>query len=257
MTLTRIVHPFGRCCKATFEEPPRDFQTLINVRISSHEINGTINGLRLFLTDQNSASDFELNQLRVNGPSIECSNNQLLIYRAKVYEDIDLENDPQSSCRNYDEENSYHQCLENEYQEQVLDILGCSPPYIAQNTDLWCTKEKLSGKTSESEETQKFNSIAAGLWRGYIDKGACDLPCHTTSFRVVKSGANSRRGSHSNNVANEVAKPNIYISQQHCFDVLLLHEQLSDWWSQVCICVLLLLAGFNIRFLTWKQAINY
>ena len=190
MSLTKPVHPFGICCKTDIPETPREFESMVNVRVSSNN-SGLFRGLRIFLTDQNSASEYELNQLRVNGPSIECSNNQLLLYRAKVYEDVDLENDPQSKCRNYEEGNSFHQCLEIEYQDQVMDALGCSPPYITQNSDLWCTKDQLSGKTCDSEEIEEFNSIILGLWKGYIKKGPCHIPCHTTSFRVVKSGENS------------------------------------------------------------------
>ena len=190
MTLTKSVHPFGRCCKATIPETQNDFETLVNIRVSSDKYE-VFNGLRLFLTDQNSASDYELNQLRVNGPSIECNNDQLLLYRTKVYEDIDLENDPQSNCRNYEEGSSFHQCLEKEYEEQVMDVLGCSPPHIAENSSLWCNREHFSGKTSQSEELSDLFSINSGLWRGYIHKGSCYLPCRTTSFRVVKSGANA------------------------------------------------------------------
>ena len=35
MSITKPIHPFGRCCKATIPEPPREFESLVNVRVSS------------------------------------------------------------------------------------------------------------------------------------------------------------------------------------------------------------------------------
>ena len=105
--LTRVIHPFGRCCKVSIPSAPKGTKSFLSMRIYSKNPD-LIEGLRIFMTDKNSASDFEMNQLRVNGPTLECGNSQVEVNRVKVYEEIDLEEGPNSECKNY-EKSTYQQ----------------------------------------------------------------------------------------------------------------------------------------------------
>ena len=66
-------------------------------------------GFRVIMTDQNSASDFEMDQLRTNGPVIEAEMRKIVLYRSKIQEFKNLDDDTQFECRHYASDFSYHQ----------------------------------------------------------------------------------------------------------------------------------------------------
>ena len=66
-------------------------------------------GFRVIMTDKNSASDFEMDQLRTNGPVIEAEMRKIVLYRSKIQEFKNLEDDAQFECRHYGSDFSYHQ----------------------------------------------------------------------------------------------------------------------------------------------------
>lgn len=69
----------------------------------------TYGGFRVIVTDQNSASDFDMDQLRTVGPVIEAEVEKIVLYKSIIQEFKNLEDDLQFECRHYDKDFSYHQ----------------------------------------------------------------------------------------------------------------------------------------------------
>ena len=48
------------------------------------------------------------------------------MYIVKLNEDIQLEDDPKTNCKNYKEKRGYAKCLNEEYLKQSLSALNCT-----------------------------------------------------------------------------------------------------------------------------------
>ena len=72
------------------------------------------------------------------------------MYIVKLNEDIQLEDDPKTNCKNYKEKRGYAKCLNEEYLKQSLSALNCTPPYITDKSEFWC-REKLNLSSYEAK----------------------------------------------------------------------------------------------------------
>ena len=55
-------------------------------------------------------------------------------YRSRISMQQHIANDPALPCRNYDEDYWYAKCLQDRYISQVESVLGCIPPWLADNS---------------------------------------------------------------------------------------------------------------------------
>ena len=112
MKLTRATFPLGRCCRADMVSHVTPQNILFHF-----PKNKTIDkdGFRLFITDKNSATDFEINQMKISGQEIECNNQEVSLYKIKISSVVNLDNDPKLKCRNYELGESFHQVFQNSF----------------------------------------------------------------------------------------------------------------------------------------------
>ena len=80
--LTKPIYPIGRCCQANI--PGLAHGSLENIAIVDNDT--SYGGFRIFLTDQRSATDFEMDQLRMSGPMIEAEVGRIVLYKSKILE---------------------------------------------------------------------------------------------------------------------------------------------------------------------------
>ena len=111
--LTRATFPLGRCCQADMVSPLSKPPTNVLIHFPKNKTLDS-DGFLVFVTDKDSATDYEINQMKISGPEIECNKQDVALYKMKIFAEINLENDPKLKCRNYDEENSFHKVKELE-----------------------------------------------------------------------------------------------------------------------------------------------
>ena len=119
MSLSRVMHPNGRCCRATapdiakervinsiyFREYVKDFPRM------------NVTGFQMFLSDKMSATFFHPLKFNIDGEHLKSSREQggYIQFRIKIHEEDHLEDDPHFPCRDYGYPGEFDQCLEEEY----------------------------------------------------------------------------------------------------------------------------------------------
>ena len=140
MNVTRVLYPFGRCCRVLKpkEADKYAFDFIYSYKKFS-EFNNYTNGFSMYLSDEKSGL-IQPQRFALEGHQLKYSRKQsgYVNYRIKVVEYHHLENDPHYPCRNYNFEGEYNQCLEKEYTNQILKILNCTPPWMTDNMNFWC-----------------------------------------------------------------------------------------------------------------------
>lgn len=100
-------------------------------------------------------------------------------YRTIVSLERHVENDPSLPCRTYKKDFGYANCLEERYVSQVQSVLGCIPPWLSDNSSLWCNQifENITG--SKKKDIQ---FLLANILDGFADDGECFSPCSKLTF---------------------------------------------------------------------------
>ena len=129
----------------------------------------------MFFSSQESSHIQKLNKFNTFGNYLKTSKNDsgYAMYNVKLHEDIQLEDDPKTNCKNYQDKRGYAKCLNDEYLKQSLYALNCTPPYITDTSEFWC-REKLNLSSSEAKSF---------LWQfrnSRKNDGQCLPPCNTT-----------------------------------------------------------------------------
>ena len=175
--LTRPVSQNSQCCQVVTPEEAKigslveiwafmmplifDFQVFLSNRESEYF---------MFRHKFNMLGEKILAHRSSNGTSLSHS------YNVKIIEENNLESDPKVNCKNYDALDGYAQCLDALYLKQSLDMLGCAPPTISNDSSLHCKG------VINVNETQ-FNFVEQ-FFLGINKKGHCLTPCKTTRFSV-------------------------------------------------------------------------
>ena len=97
-------------------------------------------GFKILLSNRESATFFIQEKFNIEGSFLEASNNPpgYSLYRLKVRELHNLEEDPLFQCRNYPQPGDYDSCLERNFVLQVRNIANCTPPWLTDRQELWC-----------------------------------------------------------------------------------------------------------------------
>ena len=163
----------------------RKYPLYVIISIISAEKFGHLgSNMQMIISDRNSATLFHSLKFAREGDILRFPLRTLGFaeYKLKILEDFHLEDDPNYSCRNYQQAGEYDSCLETEYTRQSLDLLNCTPPWMTDRTDLWCsgqqklTEEKLEKTlfllgiidlfSGQNNEAVQFNrSHIAWNWR--------------------------------------------------------------------------------------------
>ena len=188
LILTRPMYPHGRCCKIKLpNRGPSSVLHQIYFRIFlSKYTNKKIKRFKMFLSDPVTASPFQDNKMV--GGSLQTESISLgpkgdigyTIYKVKVHEEIQLEDNPSYRCRSYNSAGQFDSCLEQEFTRQSLSLLQCVPPWLTENQTRWC-RNKINVSSQKSEEIKFF---LEKLSFGKAQIGDCLSPCRTTWYEV-------------------------------------------------------------------------
>ena len=80
--------------------------------------------------------------------------NSMDLYKLKIKENIGDEKDPEAHCKEYDEKDSFKECVKKAVEEKLLKVYGCMPPWFTDNIDDVC-----NGIFSDEKWKNIFNDI--------------------------------------------------------------------------------------------------
>ena len=178
VSLTRPMYPHGRCCKMKISTQPEDILHQIYFRIYPAKFeNKKIQSFKMFLSDPDSSSPFH--ESKMTGETLETGKLTEVfgyhLYKVKIHEEVQLEDNPNYSCRQYLQPGDYDRCLESEFSQQISALLSCTPPWLTDQELSWCRHT-----INVSEETSKqVNFFLENLSFGKAEAGPCQSPCKT------------------------------------------------------------------------------
>ena len=106
------------------------------------------------------------------------------MFKIKVHQEIQLEDNPNYICRNYDSPGEYDSCLEAEFTRQSLSLLNCTPPWLTEDRGTWCHHRLNVSEERKKEVTFFFENLSFGK----ADGGSCLSPCRTTWYESQPLG---------------------------------------------------------------------
>ena len=118
MSLTRVIHPGGRCCQANI---PRDVHNStiwgLTFRVYLKNNLPLVNGFQIFLSNRESANNFHGKKFNIDGVELKASTEKLgyMLYNLKMFKEIFLENNEKFSCKTYGYNGEYSKCLDLNY----------------------------------------------------------------------------------------------------------------------------------------------
>ena len=179
MKLTRVMHPYGRCCLAIVPKIAKQATIQrIFAKKSTNCPQTLIRQFRLFLSDRMSANDFHQNKFAIDGFPIIADSKEIgfIFYNLKIHSQRYVENTNEFKCRNYPSYGDYGKCLSKIYLQQSLEILNCTAPWLTEIEHLWCT-DYLDLPQNISK---KFADLLGSI-QGNINKmkEQCLPPCKT------------------------------------------------------------------------------
>ena len=138
------------------------------------------------MADQVTSSYFDLHKSNMIGDEIISGSNGAKIYKVKILEDEQLDDDPKFSCINYKVNGEYQKCLEDEILRQNLNIMNCTPPWLTEKEDLWC-KGRI--KYNSTENWIEYGGFLTGVTISEYNPGKCYEPCKTKRFQAKQIGS--------------------------------------------------------------------
>ena len=114
-TLTRHSNPHGRCCKAIIPDKANESSLMsFYVKIMTKNNLPKVAGFQLLLSSQKTYHKDKLSQFNTNGITLKIYVEKpgYALYRVKLHEEFQLEEDPKINCRNYDSPNDYEKVRE-------------------------------------------------------------------------------------------------------------------------------------------------
>ena len=94
----------------------------------------------------------------------------------KIFEENNIENDPNYLCINYEEPGVYDHCLERELSKETVRLLSCSPPWFTTTDNLTCSHLL----QLEEQTRQEMELLISKINGGRADITNCPVPCRTS-----------------------------------------------------------------------------
>lgn len=160
---------------------------VFKIVVRFHEVNtkSGVKGLKLLLSDKETASRFRLHRFNMKGVDLKSSDGDhgLNKYMIRLQKEYHLEEDDNFQCRTY-RPGEYHQCLQKEYSRQFSDILNCTPHWLTERAELWCDDHL----NVPFQTISKYRNLLDQVAYGKANIGNCLRPCRKTSFEVEDIG---------------------------------------------------------------------
>ena len=178
--LSRAVYPNGRCCRVIIPEIAKSsivHRLYFRIYINKYK-NQDVSGFKMILSEPRSSSIFRQHEFSVDGDRLTAPRKAVGYqeYKVKIKEEFHLKDDPNFICDNYNNVGQYDRCLEQEFVEQSLQILNCTPPWMTDNQTVWCHH----AINVEEEISSKANFLFEHVIYGKAEDGKCKSSCKKT-----------------------------------------------------------------------------
>ena len=182
--LKHALYPHHLCCELiTPKAASHHHIAAISLRFSF--LNKSFGSFEIFFGDKLN-SFFSLHKTRILGDKIiaKSDSNGYLNFIIEIEEDQHIEDDPNYSCTDYKIEGEYHKCLENEYVTKMLNLLNCTPPWLTENKDFWCSEGKQFDMSHLAEYMKFYYDVSLSA----ADSEKCLTPCTSKQYFSKRIG---------------------------------------------------------------------
>lgn len=178
--LSRAVYPNGRCCRVIIPEIAKSnivHRLYFRIYVNKYK-NNNVKGFKMILSEPRSSSIFRQHEFSIDGDRLIAPRKAVGYqeYKVKIMEEFHLEDDPNFVCDNYNQVGQYDRCLEQEFVQQSVEILNCTPPWITDNQSLWCHP----AINVEEDISNKANFLFEHVIYGKAEDGKCKSSCKKT-----------------------------------------------------------------------------
>ena len=169
--------PYHLCCRVQIPEASKKYP-LAGMDISL--TNKSYDSVTLLVNDEVSHSTFQQHNSKVQGDNLQSPEGGVNTFKLKIRREIRIESDPNSNCLDYREAGEYDKCLEAEMIKQMKYFVNCTPPWMTENENLWCTQKHAQGL--RDIDVRHYLGFMNDMISGQVDYGKCSPPCTKYSF---------------------------------------------------------------------------
>ena len=153
-----MMYPFGRCQLVR----PTEFPNTISMSLAMNTTNilklsdeVAEKRMNVLLMDPvNSPLIFPITfQMRGTPIKLKIKEKRWHSYLVKVSQSRNVEGNPQFDCKDYSVDDTYGDCIKEEFQRRFIEILNCTPPWIPSSQ--MCNKRL----TPKKEDADKLNEL--------------------------------------------------------------------------------------------------
>ena len=179
-----LFHPYGRCLAVSPPEFDGNLNTL-KVFFNSSYINhlGSMSEkLVVYFIDTENSPGIYPDTFAMKGDPIQMRLEALvhISFETKLTRSHHIPGDPLLDCAEYDESNSYNDCIQNELLGFFDEKIGCAPPLLVKDPSTMCDRKFNLSKEEEEELKKKFRRIFFHSLSSSTSK--CKSPCTRNIF---------------------------------------------------------------------------
>ena len=140
-------------------------------------VESKIAGFKILLSNRESSSFFKQHKFNIDGSHLEAYADQpgYSLYNLKLHEEFHLEDDPLFECRDYDEQD-YNSCLEQLYSLQTSQIINCTPPWLTDTRDQWCSHLLHLHRDQQA----RLDLVLDNIVNNQYNPASCPISCRKT-----------------------------------------------------------------------------
>ena len=177
--LSNVLYPHHICCEMITPKAASS-NHILGFSLSFSFMNKSFDSYKILLSDKLSASKFDIHKTKMLGDKILSKSDikGFLNYKIEIEEELHLEEDPNYLCIDYTIDGEYTKCLENEHIQKMFKFQNCTPPWMTENKDLWCTGRLQLNASHISSYVKFINELALSD----ADPGECLVPCTSKKY---------------------------------------------------------------------------
>ena len=171
------VYPYGRCVNlgAEFRKKQKFDYKIFSILQQSNSADD--HRVQVFFSHPVTGAWIIPKDFELIGDSIRTKikpGNLFSKFKTKIRKFDNVEGDPHFECRNYNENETYNDCIEKELMEKFHRLVGCHPPLISRVEDKMCRKMFNLSKLDPS--VVEIGNIVEHMVNDF-ESDSCKQPC--------------------------------------------------------------------------------
>ena len=135
-------------------------------------------GFKILLSNRESSSFFRQHKFNIDGTNLEAFENHpgYSLYNVKLNEEFHLDNDPLFHCQDYQHNLDYNSCLEQLYSLETRRIISCTPPWLTDTREEWCSNLILL----DQDQQHQLDLVLDNIINNQYNLASCPISCRQT-----------------------------------------------------------------------------